>query len=299
MNDLYIIQDSALNQKDMIYEIENYVRGQAPQYTFFHNNNYLFTLYFDKSNDNLIFGHRIFNINDITNPNATDFHRVVSVANIKQYCDRYNNCYIMSPVPGLVTDQNLLTGLGYYSRNPDGSFINCETAELVVADESMPAFFFSFATFFKVGTLPIYTGILNSAAVVNANRGMTIKSSTSTIIASSSTEYLKNKFFTVNFTAGVEQIIGKKTVFVNEDTLTIELFTNDVKPLLPPNLADLITVSSNIPFTLEGTILTLDLSNVPSMTTGYLCIKLNSNEFLNNYIFESQKTFYDYNIYKV
>lgn len=306
MSKLFVLQDSALNQKDMSFAVEKHIRSKNERYQFLHNVYYLYGLEYDSTTDSLIVVHRTLSEDYKTNPNAVGYWKEFNLSELNDYLEDYDNVLIMAiDLAEQTSDKDIISKLDYYHRLENGDIVHCKTKQ-VVTSENESIFCFNVMNCFRLNVLPINVCILNSNCIQNhIGSPKLLSANGDTLLSSNPFDNVKDTFFSAIPTTGFEEIIGRETVFVNDKTVKFDLYPEHVKTLISENsipknkLKSLLNIKTNVPFTTDGLTLTLDMSNVPAMSTAFLKVEMLAHEFFEVFIYESQKSYFEYNLYKM
>jgi hypothetical protein len=304
MSRLIVLQDSALNQKDLSLNIEQYIQSINSTYKFHHFSSNLYSIVFEPETNGLVLLHRTLDAKTYRAlPGTEKLWKDISLSKVVELTNTYDNVYIMvADIQSQVTDQWIVENMRYWHRDAQGNLIDCETGVQVNAQDSI-VYCFNVLSLFKLNNLPVITAIVNNNLVISLIENDVVAGDI-TIRPSTSDIYLKDQLFKGKV-VGAEEIIGRETIFTKSKSLRVEWFSEIVQKFIRENnipVSDLIAIqkiSTNLPYQNDGFVATFDLSGVPEMSTSYIRLEVLAHDFLQRFIYETQKSYFEYNVYKM
>lgn len=297
MSHLLILQDSAIHSKDMAFDVEEFIKSKNASYKFSHYVETLYSFFHDAETGKFILAHRSLSKENYKTHPA--FYKEISITDLMGHLAVYDNVFVMAAdLPANITDQQLLGMIDFYHRADNGDFINCATKEVVTKD-SGEIYCFNIMTVFRLSPLPVSVAVMNVNYVMNLVEDVTVDEVS--IRSSSANKTVKNHFFDVRFTEGVEDIIGKETAFVSGDTVKMTLFSPEVSlmGLDVEAVKKAVEIRSTVPYTFDGYTIVLDTSDMAQMSSGFFRVELFVHDFFERFIYESQRTYYEFNLYRM
>lgn len=200
-----------------------------------------------------------------------------------------------------VQQDQLLSMFKYYYLK-DGILYDCITDEQ--ADDEQITYLYYCV---KMGELPFYILTFNKdllcLGVLSIGQ---IYPESGAIGVSRVQNNLKSSLFSPKIPDSVEKT-GKYVLYCDGDSLTIEMFgcngitweITDIKRTHIPNFNDLLTVETNLPYTVTGHgEVNLDLSAMEKGEMAYVIMRVDCGEFFNKYVARQHRIYFEYAIVK-
>lgn len=246
-------------------------------------------------------------------------HFELNIPEIMEILDNHEGLFLISHnIPNKINHTDLLNSLQFAIINDNGRFCDYKTKK-PLSDKSQTEIPILIAMgIFKMGDLPIYVALLNSDCIENKCYDEFDGNEIKYISVLKESRSLKDEIFSPAYRKGFVTQIGKHDMYVHGNEFVLEIFgeylaeiPNIAKAIYEDsmvypyknqiiNLDKQISAYSNWPTTVDelGNV-SVDMTNVPVNSTGFLRVEIEAGEFFKYWIFKNHRTIYEFALHKI
>lgn len=246
-------------------------------------------------------------------------HFELNIPKIMETLDKHESLFLIShDVSNKISHTDLLNSLQLAIINNAGKFCDYKTKKPLSKKSQNEIPVLIVMGMFKMGELPIYVSLLNSDCIENKCYDEFEGDEIKYISVLKESRSLKDEIFSPAYRKGFVTQIGKHDMYVHGDEFIFEVFGEYLAEI--PNIAKAIYEDSMVyPYknqiiNLENQIkaysnwptrvdevgkVYVDMTNVPTNSTGFLRVEIEAGEFFKYWIFKNHRTIYEFALHKI